>query len=292
MVFIVALAMTCMFSNMASADLTDGLVAYLSFDNCDAGDISGNGNNGTVYGTPTCIDSKIGKAFNFDGIDDYIDITNNSLLNSENTVAFWAKTNQNGDYSFVSKATFGNGYGIWLGRDENFGNSGEQGKVSFGFDGEGIQWNWHMVTNTTVLDPNEWYHIVAVLGSSGQKLYINGVEEASNPTTETSIINAGVWLGREMRFGNGRLNGVLDEFRIYNRALSEAEIQELYNLEMPAVSGCINLKGSPVVNATVVLKQRREPHQITTTDSNGCYKFENVVSDKKFNVIINGPIVQ
>jgi len=52
----------------------DGLVAYWSFDNCDANDDSGNGHNGTIYGNPQCVDGEKGKAFRFDGFSDWIDV--------------------------------------------------------------------------------------------------------------------------------------------------------------------------------------------------------------------------
>jgi hypothetical protein len=59
---------------------------------------------------------------------------------------------------------------------------------------------------------------------------------------------------------------------------------------VPDVSGCIKLKGSPLANHRVILKQTTEPDQTTTTDANGCYEFENIVSGKRFDVIIEGPI--
>jgi hypothetical protein len=57
------------------------------------------------------------------------------------------------------------------------------------------------------------------------------------------------------------------------------------------VSGCINLKGSSLVNRKVILKQRDEPMQITKTDTNGCYEFESVVAGKRFIIFIIGPVV-
>lgn len=57
---------------------------------------------------------------------------------------------------------------------------------------------------------------------------------------------------------------------------------------VPDVSGCITLQGSSIVNRKVILKQPLEPDQSTTTDANGCYKFDNAVSGKTFKVIIKG----
>jgi len=58
-----------------------------------------------------------------------------------------------------------------------------------------------------------------------------------------------------------------------------------------AISGCIQLIGSPVMSAPVTLKQKREAGQTTTMNAAGCYQFDNAVSGKTFQVIINGPAV-
>jgi hypothetical protein len=59
----------------------------------------------------------------------------------------------------------------------------------------------------------------------------------------------------------------------------------------PDVEGCVKLEGAPLVGRKVILKQRGEDKQNTTTDAKGCYEFESAVSDKKFKVIIKGPRV-
>ncbi len=60
---------------------------------------------------------------------------------------------------------------------------------------------------------------------------------------------------------------------------------------VPDVSGYIKLKSSPLANRRVILKQKGEPNQTTKTDANGYYEFQNVVSGKRFKVIIKGPVV-
>ncbi|MFQ5456806.1 MAG: hypothetical protein ACE5EA_11525, partial [Nitrospirota bacterium] len=57
------------------------------------------------------------------------------------------------------------------------------------------------------------------------------------------------------------------------------------------ISGCIELKGTPIIGSKVFLRQKDEPTQKVFTDPDGCYRFENAVSGKKFGVIIKGPIV-
>ena len=65
----------------------------------------------------------------------------------------------------------------------------------------------------------------------------------------------------------------------------------VYDIGFPAISGCIKLKGLPLVNSRVDIDQPKKGNQTTTTDANGCYKFDNAVSGKNFRVIINGPVV-
>lgn len=55
---------------------------------------------------------------------------------------------------------------------------------------------------------------------------------------------------------------------------------------VPDVSGCVNRTGAPVANQAVLLLQRDEPGQLTTTDTDGCYAFERIVLEKQFRVII------
>lgn len=62
---------------------------------------------------------------------------------------------------------------------------------------------------------------------------------------------------------------------------------------IPDVSGCVKLKGSPLPNRKVILKQRGEEKKTTTTDVKGCYEFEEgtLIPGKKFKVSIKGPRV-
>ena len=58
------------------------------------------------------------------------------------------------------------------------------------------------------------------------------------------------------------------------------------------VSGCISLKGASSAALYVFLDQPGEPPQETQTDENGCYKFDNIVPNTQFSVIIDGPVMQ
>jgi len=87
------------------------------------------------------------------------------------------------------------------------------------------------LSGSTVLQNNKWYHLVATYDGSIIKLYVNGVQEpttlsySGTLTFPTSTINIGIWITSDIR----PFNGLIDQVRIYNRALSPAEIQQHYN---------------------------------------------------------------
>ncbi len=59
----------------------------------------------------------------------------------------------------------------------------------------------------------------------------------------------------------------------------------------PDISGCIDMKGAPLIGRKVILKQKNELNKTTNTDTIGCYAFTDGVIDKKFTVLIKGPVV-
>ena len=91
------------------------------------------------------------------------------------------------------------------------------------------------ITGTTAIKPDRWYFVAGTADGSNMRLYVNGTQEAS--ATQTGTITTGTannW-GNSLFFGSDDspsnfLVGTLDDVRIYNRALSAAEIAELYKL--------------------------------------------------------------
>ena len=86
----------------------EGLVGYWSLDDGSgtlAKDNSGNGNDGTLYGSPSWVDGKVGKCIDFDGVDDYVSIADASELNTTNaqTIVLWTKKASATVEFFVSK---------------------------------------------------------------------------------------------------------------------------------------------------------------------------------------------
>jgi hypothetical protein len=208
---------------VAWADLDDGLVAYYPFDG-NAQDATGNGNDGTVNGATLTADrfGNADGAYDFDGIDDYIDFGNFIPAKDIKTMAVWVKFKSisNGQ-EIISKSSFNNGVEIlfWHNALSYYVMGGNGGSSSIAID-----WNTFNI--------NEYYFIAATHEgpNSNMKLYVNGVLVKTNQTK--SISDADLMLAGRRNVstigGERYFNGYIDNIRIYNRALSECEIKSLY----------------------------------------------------------------
>jgi len=226
-------------NSMPAIDLSRGLVAYYPF-NGNANDESGNGNHGTVYGATLTADrfGNPNKAYSFDGTTNFIRIeasgTNSSF--NEITIAAWVRPTgcAAGLGGIVTRwnqsAVYGNYYGFWYDCTQS-PNSIQAGShehympstALYGAMGLGA---WNLVT----------YVISPTLGN--ESLYINGslvsqkVSSENIRTSDLPIIVGGDILTYQQEDYYRFFQGDIDEVRIYNRALSEVEIQELHSLDV------------------------------------------------------------
>jgi hypothetical protein len=228
-----------------SADAQEGIVSHWSFDNsANPGQDEVGGNDGTVYGATWTADGVKNGALSFDGEDDYVDCGNDSSLDfsTENfSISLWVKPRStyvggSGSGTNVSaildKGTgFAlDGYGIWFsGRLPN-----NVRKIAFVTDGDGDNEGWSALYTYNVLELNRWYHIVAVRKDDVKYIYINGNQEPriQEYSLEISDPSRPLIIGKHERGGSGGwFNGMVDEMTIYNRALNDQEILELYKQE-------------------------------------------------------------
>ncbi|MCH7573898.1 MAG: fibronectin type III domain-containing protein [Candidatus Marinimicrobia bacterium] len=216
------------YSNEVSAtpqavDLTTDLVAYYPFSG-NANDESGNGNHGTEMGGITLTADRFGNAnsaYSFDGVDDYILITSRVQVSNEASFSFWLNTNELKESHILSKRikSFDPALNDWqLGMDDAsgafqarlWGTSNDNHKTGSGF-----------------LITGEWAFVTVVYDGSKVDIYKNGVLFYTK-------INSGAINDRDydLRIGDdwwGNIfNGIIDDIRIYNRALTTAEITALY----------------------------------------------------------------
>ena len=206
-----------------------GLVGYWSFNegtSTVALDYSGNKNKGTLVNGPAWVNGKRGKALNFDGVNDFVDANpsngNNLDISGPLTVTAWVKTNSLGTFqTIISKHTGGSNanYLIWIENQNRFQTYASPGGISTN------------VMGTTVAKKNTWYHVAELWDGAFLRLFVNGVQEGTpaSGSGNVGVTIKDVAIGSESYGGSNFFNGLIDEVRVYNRALSADEIQKLYN---------------------------------------------------------------
>lgn len=215
--------------------LNDNLEALYHFTG-NANDSSGNGNNGTVNGATLTTDKNAvsNQAYNFDGTNDSISISDSSELNfgtGDFSISCWFNTTRttaqtNGSMALIFKHNTSSpyqGYYFWVG---SAGDS-NQGKLYFRIrDGTGSSDSGY--TPLAYNDGN-WHHAVAVRTGNVLKIYVDGTEVISTSVTSRNVDNTGTLrLGQNNILGNDMFDGNMDEVRIYSRALTDYEIMQLY----------------------------------------------------------------
>jgi len=92
------------------------------------------------------------------------------------------------------------------------------------------------VVGTTAMQAGQWYHLAGVYDGTSMRLYVNGVEEASAAKSGEIATDSTVetWVGDAPPTGGRGWDGRIDDVRIYNVALSAAEVESLYTGDTPA----------------------------------------------------------
>lgn len=198
-------------------------------------DLSGNGNNANLINNPLWVtsDCKRGGCLQFNGVNQHLDLGNTEQFNFSNTsnftMAIWVKK--------IANPPDGNVIGLFAkpskyGLDYDFSSLNFRAGIRNGSDGQ-YQASYYNAQNTL----NEWTHLVFVYESEksdGLRLYSDGVLRNSRTTIGLSpfyssatlfIASSSAAVGGTSRF----LNGLVDDARIYNRALSSEEILQIYN---------------------------------------------------------------
>jgi len=219
--------------------LNSGLVGYWSFDGKDmagvtAYDRSGNANNGTLTNGPVRAIGKIGQGLSFDGVNDVIDAGTN-ITPKVNGISGSAWVNMLGvaDIANDDRVVMA----LWTaGSTGNFnfvvGNYTPANDDHLLFVAN-LDDTWPAVQSTGTINLNGWQHIAFTYDGANVRFYFNGTLDSS-PAFSTSLLTTA---GQRFVLGNVNLTstddnfqGYLDDVRIYNRALTPAEILRLYNL--------------------------------------------------------------
>ena len=213
--------------------VTDGLVLCLDAADRNSypgtgstwGDLSGNGNNGTLVNGVGYNSGNLG-SLSFDGVNDYVDLGSEKTLKSSGgwTVSSWinlSQVNSGSLYNFIGSTDIVHNSWYW---------TVYQSKLAL--------WNrspggWYY--GSTTMQPNVWYNCVLVCSDSGTsyQMYLNGFAEGGTHTTYTWNGSYAGLIVRYIGRGNSTYGryfyGKYPQVSIYNRALTAQEIQQNYN---------------------------------------------------------------
>ncbi|HUX35760.1 MAG TPA: LamG domain-containing protein, partial [Candidatus Paceibacterota bacterium] len=222
--------------NLSPLFSSNGLVGYWKFDEgqgTSTQDSSGNGNTGTLSASPPgWVSGKVGDALQFNGSTNNVAMANNITLNSNFTISFWFDPTANaGGYDchrpqIISKhsssACTTDSWGVGYSYHATSGYYDKKITVNWG---NGTNWNTFL--SSQQIPQNKWTYVVWVMNSGVSYLYINGVLDSTVSTPNMVLSNSYTLLFGKVE--NIYYTGLSDDIRIYNRALSAAEISALYN---------------------------------------------------------------
>jgi len=247
LVFIVAFAWSPKDTN---AFVTDGLLAYWSFDNATIKNetveaVWGN-IDGTIKGDPGVVAGKVNEALECDGVDDYV-FVDSPALNidyKQVTLECWVQITGLDDswnrIISIDKVHAGGGVLASLYYDDDDNEYG----FYVGVDGKGPTKNQDIVQSDIPL--NKWLHMVGVYDGTSAKYYEDGKlmhDYAISGTLEGGDFRVGIG-DRSDGVNADAIIGMIDEVRIYARALSEAEVKRNMNEPGSAVNPADKLAGT------------------------------------------------
>ncbi len=262
---VLVFATNVMAQNIPSYVPKDGLVGWWPF-NGNAKDESGNGNHGTVNGATLTTDRNgvANSAYSFDGNNNNIKINNlniNEIDNEVNTVSFWMKW----DGKEIAMPFCWNGeYDLYLFNNKFGFNTYEDNNII------GISSN--DIVNKSVFVVAEFKN--GIPDNQNCKLYINGIKQSiSGYATKKSKAT------REINIGSGHFtteyqyyfSSIIDDIAIYNRALSDQEVKQLYE-------GCTK-ETATSSNFNSVIYTTNNPVTLSATPSGGTFNGEAVTNN-------------
>lgn len=288
----------------------NGLVAYYPF-NGNSLDSTANNYNLTVYnGAQLCADrfGKANRAYQFDGIDDYLALGFPLPQGQNFSVSAWYSASNNHQRSVIFHNGFGNGDGVGIGQA-----AGTMG-VNNTLPGDrivlytgGINYYAEKQTDTGI-----WHHIVITAAGTSYKYYFDDVVIASgtwsiySPTTEFAV-------GYSITTTDAAFQGKIDDIAWYNRTLTALEVDTLFNSCTPQIaSGPVNASvpgGSTATfsvssNSTIATYQwqmdggtgyanltNAGPFSGTTTNTLTVSNVTSILNNNNFRVVVTGDVI-
>jgi chitodextrinase len=238
------------------ARAVSGLVAAYNFDEgtgTTVADASGNGNTGTVSNTTWSTTGKYGKALTFNGTNSWVTVPNSTSLHLTTGMTLEAWVNPTSSQSGVWQSVIMKEHTGDL--DYALYKANSTGKP------EGVVYTTaeHELPGTSNLALNTWAHLSETYDGTTMRLYVNGVQVASKAQTGSINVSTGALrIGGDSIWGE-YFKGMIDDVRIYNRALSATEIQTDMNTPVgsvadttpPTAPSSLHQTGSTMTSATL-----------------------------------------
>ncbi len=206
-------------STEASATtVAPALVAHYAMDG-DVTDSSGNNLDATVTGAPTYVPGHSGQAIALNGSSDYAQAPAGIADSDDITISAWVYWD--GDSNWQRIFDFGNDTSHYMFLSPKSGN----GTLRFAIKNGGSE----QIVDTTALATGVWTHVAVTLEQDISTLYINGAAVSANtavtinPSDFNPVVN---YIGKS-QWPDPLFNGRIDDFRVYNGALSAAEVNSL-----------------------------------------------------------------
>jgi hypothetical protein len=194
---------------------------FKNYDNFTINTYTGNGSTQSIEG-------KIGTAASFNGSSSYISgvppLTNS---NASFTISMWFKTSvSSADQYLFGEIRVGGTYDplfqIWL---------DTSGFLTTEFRNNSSSTSGVTLTDSTNYCDGNWHHVVSILTATQMKMYIDGNEASSSPSSISGVSDVNnCFIGARNNRGslNSPYNGKIDQVRIFNKALSSSEVTTLY----------------------------------------------------------------
>lgn len=221
----------------AHADITTGLIARYPFDG-NANDISGNNNHGALAGPVAATTDRFGlpnRAYSFNGSNTYILVPASASLNSPTTAC-----TQAGWALLYGVSQVGSGFNPLIMKSSTSENAFMYRMIT-NPDYVGAAFNnWNTAQSAGQVTPlNTWHHFATVFNGATVRYFFDGVYIGSQPMAMgIAPDNRPLTIGADFPGIPEYFNGKIDDVCIYNRALTDADITELYNQATPtAVAG-------------------------------------------------------
>lgn len=193
-------------------------------DNCDS---SGNILDGEWNGNVTSSSGKFGNGVVLGGMDDFVRVIHSHILQpTSGTVSAWVKGTSFGSNGTVVAKWIDNGLGVYGYRMVILSDGKLQFSIANGFP------DLDSAISSTTLNPGAWYHVVGSWrAGAGVSVYVNGNLRGGPTGTRTVAYSGASYLniGRDYDLNPQDFNGMIDDVRVYTRALSGPEISTLYN---------------------------------------------------------------